>query len=248
MWGTVLWSWPDSSSRPGTGTGSAYKGPSEHSWSALWSSTLSPLHPRWSGAGETSVVGDIYPLRPAVYRESSPPPCTGLCTISPAGQSGTKCWSCGSPRCCKAPGSAPGGRPPAPERGGYSRYPRSKSLCGRDHRNRASRSTLPPCWRASQTHATCSGEKAKEVAVTAGKECADKESIVGILRSGGEVCPTSIPVATGVSRVRSLTCPRRSVELSRGSVYFTFSFLISPATVTSLEETDIVFTLLLRFL
>ncbi len=122
VWGTVLWSWPDSSSRPGTGTGYAYRGPSEHSWSALWSSTPSLLHPRWSGAGETSVASDIYPLRPAVYRGPSPPPCTGLCTISPAGQSGTKGWSCGSPRCCKAPGSAPGGRPPAPERGWYSRY------------------------------------------------------------------------------------------------------------------------------
>ena len=100
--------------------------------------------------------------------------------------------------------------------------PRNRSLCGKDHRNLASRSTLPPCCNASHTHATCSGEKASE------EEALTSRS--PWTASGCEVALRSID-NSAVSRASSLMHSPLSD--------FTFSFLMSFAVVTSLRVEDI---------
>ncbi|KAG7238499.1 hypothetical protein INR49_030772 [Caranx melampygus] len=101
--------------------------------------------------------------------------------------------------------------------------PRSRSLCGRDHRNLASRSTLPPCCKASQTHATCSGEKAREEAALTNSSVRTA-SVLGVVRSMDNSAASS---ATNLMH-------------SRLSTSFTFSLLMSFAVVTSpAEEEDI---------
>lgn len=103
--------------------------------------------------------------------------------------------------------------------------PRSRSLCGSDHRNLASRSTLPPCCKASQTHATCSGEKAREEAALTSSSVRTA-SVLGVVRSMDNSAASS---AT-------------SLMHSRLSTSFTFSLLMSFAIVTSpAEEEDIFF-------
>ncbi|KAA8582184.1 hypothetical protein FQN60_008924 [Etheostoma spectabile] len=98
--------------------------------------------------------------------------------------------------------------------------PRSRSLCGRDHRNLANRSTLPPCCKASQTHATCSGEKAREEAAL----------------TNSSVRTASVLRSMDNSAASSAT----SLMHSRLSTSFTFSLLMSFAVVTSpAEEEDI---------
>ncbi|TNN84223.1 CDK-activating kinase assembly factor MAT1 [Liparis tanakae] len=98
--------------------------------------------------------------------------------------------------------------------------PRSRSLCGRDHRNLASRSTLPPCCKASQTHATCSGEKAREEAA---------------------LTNSSVRTASALrSMDNSAASSATSLMHSRLPTSFTFSLLMSFAVVTSpAEEEDI---------
>ena len=104
--------------------------------------------------------------------------------------------------------------------------PRRSSLGGNDQRNRDSLSMSPLCWRASQTQATCSGEKVKFLL---------EPAVVAALWSSVEVFGVCDSLRWGVTTVESSSISVGfSVTLARVQLLAAAAVVAgTPAAVTS---------------